>query len=114
VPYGWRARFVALVAIVVAASGCGGSKVELHIDTSSNPDLTIQGQLWETDNTIPDKSRFRKSVAATSRIQIRNNGVFTGPGGFNLTYSLATEEFRSHDCFFALKSRRRDKAPVGT
>lgn len=92
-------KVVLALVVVVATSACGASEVELPTQPCSNPDLMAGGQLWETDDTIPDEWRSQESVKGTFQVEEGGDmGVFEGPGEVRLRYRLVTEEFRSHPC----------------
>lgn len=95
-----RRLFVVGVALVAAITACSETQVELTFDeVCSNPDLVVDGQLWETEDTIPDTWRSKESVTGSFRLEEDGqSGVFRGPDGGVLKYRLVTEEFRSHPC----------------
>ena len=87
-------------------ASCGGIEVELRIAECSNPDLLIEEQLWETEETIPDSWRGRQSVSGTFRIAADGQtGTFVGPDGVSMTYRIDTETLRAHPCYLQSPAR---------
>ncbi len=95
-----RRRIVAVLVFGVAVGACGGTEVELRVDgPCSNPDIEVDGRLWETDDTIPDTWRGRLSVTGSFRIAPGGEeAVFESPDGGVLEYRRVIDEFRAHDC----------------
>ena len=87
-------------------AGCGGIEVELRIAECSNPDLLIEEQLWQTEETIPVSWRGRQSVSGTFKIAADGQtGIFVGPDGVSMTYRIVTATFRAHPCFLESPAR---------
>ena len=63
----------------------------MTIEHCSNPDLEIDGDIWETSESVPDEWRSRDGIPG--RFEIAEDGLsgtFIGPDGASMPYTLVT------------------------
>lgn len=89
-----------VVPVVIALAGCGAaSDATIEIGGCANPDLVFDGRTWETRESIPDEWRSRSMVSGSFEVSADGmGGVFEGPDGATMAYTLVTEEFRRLSC----------------